>query len=118
MKEEWRDERIGVAVAPGGRLEGELLLRDCPEQLLLDFSHLALRLRLHHAPWMWREVASFDVEDLRRVQLPMVWTDDRHLVVTFGAGGGPASEHETVLGVDIAIRRGAEPVPSVPPVRP
>lgn len=110
---------FGRAVSPDGSREALVLVEDCPGLFLLDFSHITLRLRLVRLPWIRQDVATFDVEELERIELPLVWAGDRHFVLTFGPGGTGASERFAALGVDVEVRRrrdaaerlGAGPLP-------
>ena len=69
-----------------------------------------LRLRgvAKHRPGPWQDVLIFDERDLDRMNLPPVWTDANHLVVTFAATAWTPSERKTVMGVEVDIRRSDE----------
>lgn len=110
IMKECRVEPIGHSLSPDGRREGDVVLSDCPGQFLLDFSHLALRLR--PVAGSWQDVVAVDGQDLEALELPLVWTDDRHLVMTFGPDARTPPQRKTVMGVEVEIRRRA----ALPPV--
>lgn len=53
----------------------------------------------------WQPVLRFDENALDRLERPPVWTDDRHLVVTFAPEAYVSPDRKTVLGVDVEFRR-------------